>query len=447
MTEHDLFGMDAVKGDNQRRPGHESAGQELAQPPRLREVDRTQVMWDPSSLDERLPHDHPARTIWAVVERMDLSGLLEQIRARGSAPGRAASDPRVLVGLVLLAATEGIGSCREIERRCQRDIAYQWLCGGMSINYHTLSDFRVGHEKIVDKLLTDMLATLVNQGLVEVTRVTQDGVRVRASAGRGSFRRGQTLKHLRDQALEHVRRLKQQQDDPQINARIKAAQARAARERLERIDEALRQLPAAEAAKTRHTGKPSKDRPARVSTSDPQVNRMKTGTGAVLPAWNVQLASDPVSRAVVGVIIGNSGGDAQYAASMREQVEQRSGGTVSEHLIDGGYFNKKELERAHEQNVTVYMPLPKPTDNRPDPAVPVRGDGPGTLAWRARMTQETAKQLYKQRASTSETINADLTRHRGLGPLLVRGAEKVKCVVLWSVLAYNLMHFAQPLLK
>lgn len=441
MADHNLFGLDA------QTPGAPARDDALAQgDPRLRVPDRFQVTMQMASLDEQLAEDHPARTIWAVVRLMDLSALLAEVEARGSTPGRAATDPRLLVALMLLAATEGIGSCREVARRCERDIAYRWLCGGVSVNHHMLSDFRVGHEKVVDQLLTDTLAALVHQGLVKVERITQDGVRVRAGAGRGSFRRGQTLKRLREDAHRHVQELKTQQDDPQVNARQKAARERAARERVERIDKALELLPAAEAAKARHTGKPSKDRPARVSTTDPEANRMKTGCGAVLPAWNVQLASEPQSRAIVGVIVGNSGADAQYAEPMRQQVQQRTGGVVKEHLIDGGYFNKKEMETAHEQGVQVYMPLPKPTAKRPDPAVPVRGDGPGTLAWRSRMTEEMSKQVYKQRASTSETINADLTTHRGLSPLRVRGTAKVRCVALWSALAYNLLHFSAALL-
>ncbi len=414
--------------------------------PRLRVPDRAQSVWDPSSLDERLAEDHPARTIWAVVHRMDLSALLAKIEARGSTPGRAATDPRVLVGLMLLAATEGIGSCRQIAVRCERDVAYQWMCGGVSVNYHTLSDFRTDHEKQLDGLLSDMLAALVHQKLVRVTRITQDGVRVRASAGRSSFRREQTLVRLREDAMQHVEALKQQQDDPQLGVRARTARDRAARERLARIETALQLMPAAQAAKTRHTGKPSKDRPPRVSTTDPHARRMKTGTGAVLPAWNVQLASDPVSRAIVGVIVGDSGADAQYARPMREQVRERTGQSIQEHLVDGGYFNKDELEQAHEQHVSVYMPLPKPQPNKSDPSLPKPGDGPGTLAWRKRMTEAAAKTIYKQRASTSETINAGLTCHRGLAPLRVRGAAKVKCVVLWGVLAYNLMHFASALL-
>ena len=436
-----LFGMEATPAEKTSTPVEPWAAA------RLRRPDRAQMIFDPTCLDERLDQDDPARVIWAVVQQMDLSGWEQQIEARGSTPGRAATDPRLLVGLLLLGATEGIGSCREIAERCGRDIAYQWMCGGVTINHHTLSDFRVGFEKELDELLSNLLAALVDKGLVTVDRISQDGVRVRASAGRNSFRRGQSLEKLRERARQHVEQLKQQSEDAGLSARVKAARERAAKDRLRRIEEALKLLPEAEAAKARHSGKPSKQQPARVSSSDPQARRMKTGTGAVLPAYNVQLAVDTASRAIVGVMVESGGADGQYATAMRQQVEDRTGGKVNEHLMDGGYFNKDALEEAHEQNVEVYMPLPKPQEGKADPALPKRGDGEGTLAWRARMVQEAAAAIYKQRASTSETVNADLTTHRGLSRLLVRGKSKVKCVVIWSVLAYNVMHFASALLS
>ena len=53
--------------------------------------------------------------------------------------------------------------------------------------------------------------------------------------------------------------------------------------------------------------------------------------------------------------------------------------------------------------------------------------------------------MYKERAATSETVNADLKTHRGLARLTVRGLDKVTCVALWSALAYNVLHFAAAL--
>jgi hypothetical protein len=66
-------------------------------PPRLRRADRAQVLLRPCALDELIDADHPARVVWEVVGRWDLSGFLATLKARGQQPGRAATDPRVLI--------------------------------------------------------------------------------------------------------------------------------------------------------------------------------------------------------------------------------------------------------------------------------------------------------------------------------------------------------------
>ncbi|RME24108.1 MAG: transposase, partial [Deltaproteobacteria bacterium] len=161
--------------------------------PRVLEPDRNSVRLTTSDLDSLLPPDHNARAVWAYVQRMDLSPLYAAIRARGSHPGRPSIDPALLMALWLFATLEGVGSARALARLCESHIAYRWLCGGVTVNYHTLSDFRVKHVELLEKLLVDGVATLMAGGLVDMARVAQDGVRVRASAGAASFKRRKTI--------------------------------------------------------------------------------------------------------------------------------------------------------------------------------------------------------------------------------------------------------------
>ena len=155
--------------------------------------DRRQAVMQPCVLDELLEDDHPARTIWSVVERLDLSRFESAIVARGGDPGRAATDPRLLVSLWLYAYTRGVGSGRELDRLCGCRDAYRWLCGGVSLNYPTLNDFRVEHAEALDDLFTQVVMRLVQKDVVDIQRISRDGTRVRASAGGGSFRKHATL--------------------------------------------------------------------------------------------------------------------------------------------------------------------------------------------------------------------------------------------------------------
>ena len=62
------------------------------------------------------------------------------------------------------------------------------------------------------------------------------------------------------------------------------------------------------------------------------------------------------------------------------------------------------------------------------------------------MAGEEGKEIYKLRAATSETVNADLRSYRGLMQFTVRSLNKIKCVALWCALAYNILHFGRALL-
>jgi transposase len=417
-------------------------------PPRLRTPDRLQVLMRPCSLEELLPPGHQARTLWAVVERLDLSQFYRPLKARGEAPGRAATDPRLMVALWLWAATQGVGSAREVARLCQEHDAYRWLCGGVGVNHHTLSDFRTGHAEALDELFTLVLATLIERKLVSVTRISQDGMRVRASAGQSSFKREQKLADALEQAKAHVEALKRAAQEPENDdrsARQRAAQARAAQERQQRVEAALAQMPELAAVKAKKNGKRS-GQPPRASTTDADARKMKMPDGGFRPAYNVQLAADTGSRAIVGVAVSNRGTDQPHAQPMREQVEDRSGAKVEQHLMDGGFVDLGAIEQAHDHGTTIYAP-PKQTTARPDPYAPQPGDAEAIIAWRTRMGSEQGQGIYKLRASTSETVNADLRTHRGLDRFLVRGLRKTRCVVLWSALAYNLMHFGRALLS
>jgi transposase len=384
--------------------------------------------------------------IWEVTARLDLSAFYEGIGARGEAPGRAATDPRLLTALWLYAAVEGIGNGRKLARLCEEHDAYRWLCGGVSINYHTLNDFRVGHEKALDDLFTRVLVMLMEHDVVKVNRISQDGTRVRASAGSRSFRRRSRLEQRLAEAKGHVDALKMQADDePGESACRRAAQERAIRERLSRLESALIEMTKMEAIKARQPdGKSSKKTEPCASTTDPEVRRMRMGHGSFAPAYNVQIATDTQSRAIVGVDVTNRGTDHGEDEPLRKQVERRTGGKVTEHLLDGGYVKNTLIEKAAMQGVAIYAPLPL-VGKGGVPCAHYRTDTPGVTAWRQRMQTEAGRAKYKERAATSETVNADLKTFRGLGAFAVRGLKKVRCVALWSALAYNIMHFAKVL--
>ena len=414
-------------------PGEEPRG--IA---RLRRANRAQRIWGPIDVDAQLPEDHPARAISAVIDRLDLSTLYAQVDAFQGLAGAPAIDPKILLALWVFATSDGEGSAREIWRLTELHAAYRWICGGVAVGYHTLSDFRSQQHEVVDKLITQVLALLMQQKLVELSRVAQDGTRVRASAGAASFRRGETLHTLMEQARQHLEEVTKDAADPAISARRAAARRRGASQRLERLEAAIAQIPEVTETKKRSG---AKDSEVRVSTTDPDARVMKMGDGGFRPAFNVQFATTAdKARVIVGVKVTNRGSDAGQSTPMLDQIEERTGVRPAELLVDGGYAQHEAIDAAAEKGVTMYAPLPKPRQGSTcDPHVPRENDSEPVAAWRQRMGTDAAKQIYRQRAATIETVNADAKTHRGLDHLGVRGINKVTGSAMLFALTYDVL--------
>ncbi len=409
-------------------------------PKRLRHAVRGQVEFRQCSLDELLSEDHEARIVWAYVCGLNLSEMSQPVQAVEGGPGQAPADPRILMSLWLYATLRSVGSARELNRLCRNHVAYRWICGGVSMNYHTLSDFRTQHVELLDRLLTESVASLMAEGLVTLDRVAQDGMKVRAAAGAASFRRQPTLEEALAEAESQVAQLRKELEaNPAADkTRQQAARKRVAEERVKRIKAALDQLPKiAESKKAKDREK------ARASTTDAESRVMKMADGGYRPAFNVQLATATASQIITGTDVTNSGGDQGQLAPMVGQHQQRYEQVPDEALIDGGFVKKADIDQVSppQGGTTVYAPVMESKDPNRDPHTPRDDDSPAVAEWRQRMATDEAKAIYRERAATAECVNA-LARNRGLQRFLVRGLRKAKAVVLWFVLAHNLMRAA-----
>ncbi len=409
---------------------------------------RSQLEWRVTDLESLLPQDHQARAVWHYLERLDLSAFYQDIRASLDGPGRDPTDPQVLLALWLYATVDGVGSARRLARLTEEHDAYRWLRGGVSINYHMLSDFRVAHQAALDDLLTQIVGTLLAAGAVTLQRVAQDGMRVRASAGAASFRRRETLEACLRAAREQVERLAKdrEQPDPGVSWRAQAARERAAREREERVQQALDLLPQAQAAKERQertqaTPKKAKVTQPRVSTTDPEARVMKMPDGGFRPAYNLELATDKDSGVIVGVGVTTEGTDAGQAVPMVEQIERRMGQRPQDYLMDGGFATREDITALDQQRITVYAPVRLPR-NKPEEEryQPHYGDSLQVERWRQRMATAEAKAVYRQRGSTAEWANAQVRQH-GVSQFTVRGLAKVTTFALLVAVAHNLLRW------
>lgn len=410
---------------------------------RTKRPERSQVEMQLLSLDQLIDSEHRVRIVWQYVESLDLSELYQSIKATLSNVGRDPIDPQILFSLWLFATLEGISSARKISELTTRDLPYMWICGGVSVNHHRLSDFRTDHGELLERVLTDSIAVLLHNDLITLETIGQDGMRVRASAGSGSFRTQEGLEKARQVAQQHVDQLKENDKDPSENERRRiAAQKRAAREKLERIKAAqLEMEDMQEKHKKRISNGSEKRSEPRASTTDPEARRMKMSDHGTRPAMNVQFASDGDAKMVVAVDVSSQGSDNGLMKPMYDDVAARYGVTPEEYLVDGGFSKKEDITHVEKQGSAVLAPLyaeQKQLDEGKDPYAAREKESAEMTAHRARMGTPEAKASYKRRSAIAEYPNADC-RNRGLTQFRVRGLVKAKAQALWHVLAFNLL--------
>lgn len=410
---------------------------------RVKRAERQQIKWRDASLDQLIPRDHRVRAIWHYVDSLDLSPLYQKIRAVEGVPGRDAVDPKILMALWMFASIEGVSSARHLDRLCVRDLAYMWICGDVGVNYHMLADFRVGHGEFLEQLLIDTIATLLHQNIVTLETVAQDGMRVRANAGSGSFRRKKTLERCREEAAQQVQRLREENDDESdndaSNTRRKAAAERAATEREARVEDALKNL--AELHEQKEKRKKGTGKEARCSTTDPEARKMKMGDGGYRSAYNVQFVTDGRTRIIVSTDVTNNGSDGGQMLPMHERVCADYGKVPDDYLVDGGFSTIEDITAVENSGSKVAAPMThadRIEKRGGDPHARRAHDTDAMAAFRKRMETDEAKAKLKQRPSIAEFPNAEC-RNRGLQQFRVRGLEKVKTSTLWYVLTFNFM--------
>ena len=315
--------------------------------PRFKTIDRRQSFFRTVDVEALIEEDHPARAIWNVVEKLDLSGFSQEVRAVEGLAGRAATDPRLLATLWIYAYSQGIGSAREISRLCGYHPAYQWLTGAESISGHTLSDFRVRHKTALEKLFVEVVGVLSAEGFVKLNRVMQDGTKVRACAAADSFHRRQTLEEHLQQARAQCAALAESGESEDSLVQIRARQ-RAAAERAERLQVAVAQIQQLEAV--------SRDE-ARVSSSDPEARRMKQPEGGSAPSYNVQTTTAAVGKAILSLEVTQAGNDFKQLAPAIDRLQRTLESKPEQAVVDGGYISQQNILETATNGVKLIGPV------------------------------------------------------------------------------------------
>jgi transposase len=473
---------------------------------RFKAINRNQLMMRPVDVEKLVEEDHPVRAIWAMVCQLDWSRFVQDVKVVEGGQGRSSHDPRLLAALWLYAYSEGVSAARELSRMCAYEPGCQWLTGMEEVNYHSLSDFRAINKEAQDDVFKQVLGVLSAEGLTDMKRVMQDGTKIRAQAAGKSFRGEATLqKHLR-LAQEQIEAMGSPNSE-ESSQRTMQAKQRAAREKKQRLEQALKELKKLDQEREWEKG-------ARVSESDPEARKMKQAEGGFAPSYNVQICTEASNKIIVAVEATQAGTDYDELIGGIVAVEANTGKTPQQMVVDGGYIKNANIEYTTKRGIDLIGPIPetnagveasmkkrgvspefypdkfrydestnsftcpaekmltfrgtsrregrlkhqykaKATDcescafhNQCCPKTSARilirkEDSEAVKAFRAKMQTEQAKHIYRSRAEIAETPNAWIKATFGLRQFRLRGLRKVGMEAVWACLTYNILQWTR----
>jgi transposase len=449
----------------------------------------------PMDIDRLIPEDHEARAVWELVGSLDLVTYYDDINSREGDAGAPAFDPRLLVSLWVYAYSKGVSSAREIARLSEYDPAYQWLTAMRPINYHTLADFRSTHGEALRRLFIEVLALLTKEGLVTMERVMHDGTRIKASAGRDTFRREETIRTYLTQAEAQVKYMEEASEE-EMAPRIRKARERAVRERKERVSRALDEL------------KKMVSTHPKASVTDPESRIMGQSDGGYAPAYNVQISTDAHEKAIVAVSVSQSPADQTLLPLAMEEIRKTAGVNPGQLVVDAGFTTREAMVTAEDTGIDLigsfndtnagwkaflrgwgiteaFWPEKFHFDNEKNRYICPEGklltyvskkgekgkttisyqgreckdchakpsccpkaskgrivsrieNDPCVVAFLAKMKTDEAKAIYRQRSEVAEFPNAWIKEKFGLRQFRLRGRTKVCIEALWACLTYNI---------
>jgi len=443
-------------------------------PPRAASPTKVFRPWSPeqaallqASKRDYLGDDHLAVFLLDVLPTLDLQPILD---AYGEDRGQPPYNPRMMTVLLLYAYSQGVTSARQIERRCQEDLAFMYLTADAAPDHDTVCAFRREHLAAFQTLFLETLRLAQEAGLLKFGRIALDGTKIRANASKhkamsyarmperqtalqaeierllaeaealdraedaqyGRGRRGDELPaELRDPATRPQRLREAKARLEAARKRELAAQKQAQVAKIEHAQQAL-EAEAREQARVAGQANPDVARPdpeAQRNFTDPESRIMKTADG-FQPCYNAQVAVTVGAQLVVAADVVTAANDKQQLQPMVEQVLANVGAPDGV-IADSGYFseaNVQALEHRAGRPIEAHLAVERDRHGAP-PTGPPRGRIPQGLSpadrMRRRLHTKGGRAIYAQRKITVEPAIGQI-KGRGFRRFSLRGVIGAK---------------------
>lgn len=413
----------------------------------------------PPSLDELIAADDPVRFLREVLPALDLSAFHAVYRAER---GRPPYDPEMMLGLLLYGHMRRIRSSRRLAEACRRDVAFIYLAGRATPDFHTISEFRKRFTEESKGLFLQVLRLCREAGLVRLGHVSLDGTKVRANASKHkAMSYGRML--VKEQALEdevarwleEAERQDREEDErygPDDDGYSLPPELAEPQKRLERIRQAKARLELQARERAEAEGKDASaatvSEKAQSNFTDPDSRIMQTPDG-FQQCYNAQAAVDAEEQVIVACEISQAPPDVRRLRPMLARLIDLNGRAPVELSADAGYASEANFTALDEAGVYAVIALRRyhrdePPDADPAPKRATRR-WPHRNTMRERLASPEGKAIYKLRKQTVEPVFGQIKEARGFRRFLRRGLAAVESEWTMACTVHNLLKLHQAL--
>jgi transposase len=436
--------------------------------------EREQQLLLPPSLDEWLPPGHLARFILEATAQLDLSAFLAAYRADGT--GQAAFHPRAMVALLLYAYCNGERSSRQIEKRCEEDVAYRFIMANQRPDHSTICRFRETHEAALSAVFVQVLRLCQEAGVVKVGVVALDGTKLTAAAALSANHKKETLAAEVGTILSEAKSTDAREDelfgrekrgdelprelrDPRIRlarlkeclARLQAEEDAARGAQAEKI--ARREQAEAQSGQKTRGRKPKLpdevvDADAKANVTDPESRIMKTRSGYVQGFNGQALVTE--QQYIIAADATQEENDQHQLQPMLKQAqanlaEVKVAAAIGALLVDAGYCTEGNLQSETADGPELFCATTKDWKQRKalrEQAAP-RGRMPKCLTVKDRMERKLltarGRRMYRKRGQTVEPVFGQIKTVQDGKRCMRRGLAAARSEWRFTCSAHNLL--------
>lgn len=152
--------------------------------PRFKELTSHQIVLFPTSIDEKIPQDHPVRLVNDIVDNLNIDDIIDGYKGGGT----TSFHPRMLIKVLFFGYFNNVYSCRKIAELLEQNIYFMWLSGNSKPDFRTINNFRGKRlQGKIQKLFADIVLMMVELGYVSLDKQFVDGTIIESAANRYTF--------------------------------------------------------------------------------------------------------------------------------------------------------------------------------------------------------------------------------------------------------------------